>query len=52
MATILMIFGQDEPSEKHDLLGFDYPVIHDFSIDFCVEVAIVTPVDYSLETPH
>ena len=51
MATILMIFGRDEPSEKHDLLGFDYPVIHDFSIDFCVEDAVVTPTDSSLVTP-
>ena len=47
-----MIFGREEPSEEHDLLGFDYPTIHDFLVDFCVEVAVVTPTDYSLETPH
>ena len=45
-------FGRDEPPEEHDLLGFDCPIIHDFSIDFCVEVAVVTPTDYSLETSH
>ena len=45
-------FGRDEPPEEHDLLGFDCPIIHDFSVDFCVEVAVVTPTDYSLETSH
>ena len=52
MATVSMIFGRDDPLEKHDLLGFYYLAIHDFSIDFCVEVAVLTPADYSLETPH
>ena len=45
-------FSRDEPPEKHDLLGFDCPVIHDFSVDFCVKVVVVTPADYSLETPR
>ena len=44
-------FGQDEPLEEHDLLGFDCPAIHDFSVDFCVEVAVVTLTDYFLEIP-
>ena len=45
-------FGRDEPSNEHDLLGFGCPAIHDFSVDFCVEVAVVTLTDYSLETPY
>ena len=45
-------FGLDEPPNEHDLLGFDCPAIHDFLVDFCVEVTIVTPTDYSLETLH
>ena len=43
-------FGRDEPPEEHDFLGFDYPVIHDFLVDFCVEVAEFTPTDYFLKT--
>ena len=45
-------FGLDEPPNEHDLLGFDYLAIHGFSVDFWVEVAIVTPTDYSLETSY
>ena len=45
-------FGLDEPLEEHNLLGFYCPTIHDFSVDFYVEVAVVTPTDYSLETPR
>ena len=52
MVTVSVIFGRDEPLEEHDLLGFDCSTIHDFSVDFCVEVAIVTPTDYFLESPH
>ena len=32
--------------------GFGCPTIHDSSVDFCVEVAVVTLADYSLETPQ
>ena len=45
-------FCWDEPPEEHNLLGFDYPIIHDFLVDFCVKVAVVTAMDYSLDTPH
>ena len=52
LLVIVSVIGRDEPLEEHDVLGFDCPAIHDFSVDFCVEVALVTPTDYSLETPH
>ena len=45
-------FGRDEPLKEHGFLGFDYHVIHDFSVDFCVKVVVVTLADYSLEIPH
>ena len=51
LATVLMIFFRDEPLEEHEFLGFDCPTIHDSSVDHCVEVAVVTLMDCSLETP-
>ena len=45
-------FYRDESPEEHNLRVLAVPLIHDFSVDCCIKVAVVTLTDYSLETPH